>query len=62
MPETRYYTATQEREVKLWASSPGEAAQLAAAEFRGEIKEDDVAAEHITSPIRERDLVVREDY
>jgi hypothetical protein len=62
MPEMRYYTATQEREVKLWANSPAEAAQLAAAPFGGEIKEGDVAAEHITSPVRERDLAVREDY
>ena len=62
MPEKCYYTATEEREVKVWANSPVEAAQIAYMAFRGEIKEDDLTKTHILSPIRNRDLVVREDY
>lgn len=62
MPVMRYYTATQEREVKISASSPIEAAQLADAAFKGEIKPGETAAVRITSEIRERELVVREDY
>lgn len=61
MPEMRYYTVTQEREVKVWANSPVEAAQIGDAAFRGDIQSDDVTATHITRPVRDRDLVVRED-
>jgi hypothetical protein len=61
MPEIRYYTCTQEREVKVWAASPIEAAQFADAAFRNEIQPDDLSAGHIRGPIRDRDLVVRED-
>lgn len=63
MPEIRYYTVTQEREVKLWANSPIEAAQIANAVFQDKIQEgDQSAAPHIRSPVRERSLDVREDY
>ena len=62
MPELRYYTVTQEREVKVSANSPIEAAQIAAAAFKDEIDEDGLAVTHITHPVRDRDLVVREDY
>lgn len=62
MPVMRYYTATQEREVKISASSTMEAAQIADAAFKGEIKPEDIAAARVTSEIRERELVVREDY
>jgi hypothetical protein len=64
MPEIRYYTATQEREVKIWASSPGEAAQIADAIFNDDKTEepDQDALSRIRSPIRERSLDVREDY
>lgn len=61
MPEIRYYTVTQEREVKVWAESPIEAAQLANAAFQNEIKKGDVAETHIRGPVRDMDLVVRED-
>jgi hypothetical protein len=63
MPEIRYFTVTQEREVKVWADSPVEAAKIADAAFSGRIEEDDQSApSHIRSPIRERTLDVREDY
>ena len=62
MPEIRYYTVTQEREVKVSASSPLEAAEIAYAAFKGEVQQDDLTATHITNPVRDRDLVVREDY
>ena len=62
MPEIRYYTVTQEREVKVSAGSPVEAAQIADAAFKGEVQEGDLTATHIAKPVRDRDLVVREDY
>lgn len=61
MPEMRNYTVTQERTVKLWANSPVEAAWLADAEFKGKELPKDVPGS-ITAPVRDRDLVVREDY
>jgi hypothetical protein len=60
MPEIRYYTVSQEREVKVWANSPIDAAQIADGEFSG-YKPSQVEG-GVTSPIRVRDLVVREDY
>lgn len=62
MPEIRYYTVTQEREVKLSAQNPIEAAQLADAAFKGEIEEGDITQVHILRAVRERTLDVREDY
>lgn len=62
MPEIRYYTCTQEREVKVTASSPAEAAHLASAAFWGTISDEDISKVNILSPVRERDLVIREDY
>jgi hypothetical protein len=61
MVEIRNYTVTQEREVKVWAESPIEAAQLADAAFRDNIKKGDVSETHIRTPVRDVDLVVRED-
>lgn len=61
MPESRYYTVTQEREVKICANSALDAAVLATEAF-----EDNGAVNtsegRTTSPIRIRDLVIREDY
>lgn len=63
MPEIRYYTVTQEREVKVSASSPIEAAQIGDAAFSGRIEEGDQSvAPHILNPVRERSIDVREDY
>ncbi len=59
MPEIRYYIVTQEREAKVSANTPGEAAQFAEAVFND--KATDLPAQLLT-PIRDRDLVVREDY
>lgn len=68
MPEIRYYTVTQEREVKVWANSPVDAARIADATFSGLMStgqglplSEKVPGE-VTSSIRDRDLVVREDY
>lgn len=63
MPELRYYTVTQEREVKVSASSPIQAACIADDVFSGRVPEDDVSVKpNIVSPIREREIVAREDY
>lgn len=59
MPEARYYTVTQEREVKIVANSPIEAAQIASSFLND--KTSDIPAQ-ILSPIKERELRVREDY
>lgn len=58
MPEIRYYTIRQLREVKVWANSSVDAAQVANAEFNGH--DTDVAG-RVTSPIREVEILVRED-
>lgn len=62
MPEIRYYTVTQEREVKVSAKDPLEAAELAHAAFRGDIEKGDIAKVNVLKPVRERSLEVREDY
>lgn len=61
MPEIRYYTVTEEREVKVCATSPIDAARLADADFHGVRITDDVEGA-TTTPIRVRDITVREDY
>lgn len=55
------YVVTQEREVKVSATSPVEAAQLANAAFNDEIREGDLAQTHIVKAVRERSFNVRED-
>lgn len=63
MPEpTRYYTVTQEREVKVRAGDPAEAVQLGNAAFSGEIEADSLSKDYILSPVRNRDIAAREDY
>lgn len=62
MPEIRNYTVTQEREVKVSANSAIDAARIGAAIFKGEDPPEDVYFGHATSPIRDRDIVAREDY
>lgn len=60
MPETRYFTVRQVREVKVWANSPVGAAQVASAEFNGN-DEPNIFEGAPTGEIREIDLLVRED-
>lgn len=60
MPEIRYYTVTQEREVKVAANSTIDAARIADTAFNDEIIAP-VEGQTLT-PIRTRDLVIREDY
>lgn len=60
MPEIRYYTVTQEREVKVWANSPVDAAVIADGKFNGYTPSQIEGA--ATTEIRTRDIVVREDY
>jgi len=62
MPEVRYFTVTQEREVKVSADHPLAAAQLGQAAFDGQIDDEDLARLHVTKPVRQRSLEVREDY
>lgn len=60
MPEIRYYTVTQEREVKISANSPIDAANLADRIFSDtKLPEDQI---NILQPIRIRAIDVREDY
>jgi hypothetical protein len=58
MPEIRYYTVTQTREVKVWANSPADAALVADGKFNGHSPNVEGAA---TSDPRNIDLIVRED-
>jgi hypothetical protein len=60
LPELRYYTVTQEREVKVSANSPIDAAVLANRVFTDTKHPEDQI--NVQTPIRERGLTVREDY
>lgn len=60
MPEIRYYTVTQEREVKVAANSPIDAINLAERIFSNTKRPEDQI--NIITPIRERAIDVREDY
>lgn len=60
MPEIRYYTVTQERQVKVWANTPFEAALVANAAFQDVVPGDVPGA--VLTPIRDLDIVAREDY
>lgn len=67
MPEVRYYTVTQEREVKVSANSAIDAARIANAAFESAKDENPKSSlagvwGNITTNIRVRDIVVREDY
>lgn len=62
MPEQRYYTVTQEREVKIAAESPIEAAKVADLVMGGAAITSDKTSARVLTPVRIRDIVVREDY
>lgn len=66
MPEIRYYTVTQEREVRVSAPSAIEAANIASAVFDGKTSNDIPAIQDgsgsVTKPVRIRDLVIREEF
>lgn len=62
MPANRYYTVTQEREVKISATNVLEAAKIAHAVFSGEVSKSEIPSAGILTEVRDRDLVVREDY
>ena len=47
--------------MKVWADSPVNAGWLADAAFKGKEMPKDVEGE-IIAPVRDRDLVIREDY
>lgn len=59
MPEVRYYTVQQTREVKVWANSPSDAAQVAENKFNGFSSTNIEGA--ATNEVRDIDLLVRED-
>jgi len=65
MPELRYYTVTQEREVKVSAESAIDAARIAELAFTdgedGDLMVLELPGRALT-PIRTRNIVVREDY
>lgn len=62
MDEKRYYTVTEEREVKVAAKSALEACAVADAAFRGEIRESDLTNDSVLSEVRPRFISAREDY
>lgn len=62
MPIDRYYTVTEEREVKICASTPIEAATLADKVFRDVAVISDQVPGRVLSPVRVRDIVAREDF
>lgn len=69
MPEMRYYTVTQTREVKLVANSMSDAARLGDAAFKGGVRVGDFDIKerpedvwgNATSDIKELDLNVKRD-
>lgn len=63
MPEIRYYTVTQEREVKVAANSPADAVMIANKAFDGELTDStQLPPGRVTTSVRERDISAREDY
>lgn len=62
MPEIKYYTVTQEREVKVSANSPADAVRVADAAFKGEDHDFRDIGGAVQTPIRDRDIHAREDY
>lgn len=60
MPEIRYYTVIQERELKVCAPGPAEAASLANKVFRDEAVTSGDGI-NVLKPVREISLNVRED-
>lgn len=61
MPQIRYYTVTQERQVKVRAHTILDAAYIATSAFNDKAIPVDIEGS-ISEPIRELDLVVREEY
>jgi len=61
MPEGKYYTVTQEREVKVEANSPIEAARLGDSVFNHD-GPPELLFGRVLSKVRDRDIVAREDY
>ncbi len=68
MPDKRYYTVTQEREVKVVANSAIDAALIADDAFEYRPNDDSTKVKlydiwgNTTTDVHTRDLVVREDY
>ncbi len=65
MPEIRYYTVTQEREVRVWANNSTDAVLIANATFKAEPAPNvpgSVVHHDRPSAVRERDIHAREDY
>jgi hypothetical protein len=60
VPELQYFTVTQEREVKVAATSPINAAALADRVFSGTTNPEDKI--NVISPVRECNMLVRKDY
>lgn len=63
MPSIIKYTARQEREVKVSAENPREAAELASAAFAGDLsKLPPHSGISVLTPVRELSIEVREEY
>ncbi len=68
MPDKRYYTVIQEREVKVVANSAIDAALIADDAFECRPNDDSTKIKlydvwgNATTDVRTRDLIVREDY
>lgn len=62
MSETRYFTVTEERQVKVAAKDALEACVVADAAFRGEIRESDITNVNILTEVKGVSISAREDY
>lgn len=61
MPSIRYYTVTQELEIKVTANSPSDAIRVATAAFRNEDHDFREIGGTVQSPVREIEITAREE-
>lgn len=62
MSDVKYYTVTQEREVKVAATEAIQAAIIGDYAFKGGGVDPEVVDGTILTAVRVRDIIVREDY
>jgi hypothetical protein len=61
MPEVRYFIVIQERQVKVWANTIIEAAEIANGAFNGHTEPGSGVINQIVSEVKETRMIVRED-
>lgn len=62
MTEIRYFTVTEERQVKVAAKDALAACAVADAAFRGEIRESDITNTSVLTEVKGISISAREDY